>query len=111
MFDFMIKFQVETITDYRGYYEDRDRVKELNDQFTDVAKHFKLAYSSYNRKIVNVLPGMKKRDNIVRFGTDQLLVLTWKCITTPEGWTEFCNGVNDYVKDKDYAKFTVYSCP
>lgn len=111
MFKFMVNFKVETTIDYRGYYEDHEDVKRLNDQFTDVARHFKMAYSSYNRKIVDVLPNMKTSDNIVAFGTGKLLVLTWKCITTPEGWIEFCNGVNDYVKDKDYANFTIYSCP
>ena len=112
MFKFMVNFKVvTTINAYRGYNEDKEYVKELIDQFTDVAKHFGLAYTSLKRHVVDVPPEVRNRDNMTAFGTGKMLNLTWSCITTPTGWDRFCNEIDDYVKDKNYANFTVYYSP
>lgn len=111
MFKFMKEFRVVTVIDYRGYNEDKEIVKELNDYFTDVAKHFRIAYSDYKRHVIDIPPEVLTRDNVVAFGTGKKLQLSWRCVTTPNNFKRFHDEVNDYVLDKKYALFTVYDAP
>ena len=111
MVHFMKEFRIVATLDYRGYYEDREAAKELNDQIADIAKHFNLAYTSRNRRVVDMPPEVSKRDNVVAFGTGKKLQLSWRCVTTPKGWENFCTNVNDYAKEKNYGTFYVYDSP
>lgn len=111
MFKFFIKFRVITQLDYRGYNEDKEIVAERIGQFTDVCKHFEIAYTSSKRRVLDRQNPIRNEDNVIQFGTGKVLQLSWDCIITPKKWEEFCFEVNDYIKDKNYATFLVYSAP
>lgn len=108
MFKFLKEFRVVTVMDYRGYNEDKEAIKELSDQFVDVVKHFSIGYSDYKRRVIDVPHEVRNRGNVTAFGTGKILQLSWKCVISPGKWQEFVNDVNDYVKDKNYATFTIY---
>ena len=70
-----------------------------------------MAYTNSKRVVVKVPGHPNSADSIVKFGTGKVLQLSWDCIIAPEKWDEFCSEVNNYVKDKNYATFLVYSAP
>ena len=111
MFKFFIRFKVVTEMDFRGYNEDKELVAERIEEFTDVCKHFSMAYTNSKRVVVKVPGYPNSADSIIKFGTGKILQLSWDCIIAPEKWEEFCSEVNNYVKDKNYATFLVYSAP
>lgn len=111
MVSFMKEFRIVAVIDYHGYNEDKEKVAELNKQIDDIAKQFRLSYQTPKRRVYEIPQGMKKRDNMLLFGTGEKLQLTWRCATSWKWWWKFYNEANEYVKGKDYEHFTVFDSP
>ena len=112
MFKFFVKFKVVTEMDYISYDADKELIAERERQLRDVCEHFSIACTNFRIKVLTVPGyGTKKLDNVVKLGTGKFRQLSCDCIIAPEKWQTFYEEVNDYVKDKNYATFMIYTAP
>ena len=111
MFKFMKEFRIVTVWDYTNDHEMHKTKTLRHAQFDDVVKHFGIGWSKGTLRLVPYPPELLKKGNIIRFGGTSAVQMSWRCVISPEKWTKFCEEVNAYVKDKDYATFTVYDAP
>jgi hypothetical protein len=111
MFHFFKEFTVTTAVNVPGSKADDEKMQWVVDKFYEIAKHFYIGYNEAKRSFVEYPTKARNRGNIVAFGHGAI-VLSWKCIMSPERYEEFKAQVNDYVKENGpFPNFDVYEAP
>ena len=97
MFAFYKEFKVTTIID--GYGNVDEEIQLRKDKFGLIMKFFGIGYEKPKKRIVEYPQELLKRGNILKFGSKCAIVLSWKCLTTPENYERFKKDVNSYFNE------------
>ena len=111
MFKFFKEFRIVTTWSYINEEHMHETKTERQKQFDEICKQFGIGWSQGKLRLSPIPEKMLKQENVVMFARGKTVTVEWRCIATPEKWEKFCEGINDYVKDKDFADYNVYDSP
>lgn len=111
MVSFFKEFRIVTFWNYIDDEHMYETKVERQKQFDDICKQFGIGWSEGKMRLRPIPENMLKKDNVVMFARGKTVTVEWRCMATPVKWIKFCDEVNDYLKDKNYADFNVYDSP
>lgn len=111
MVSFFSEFRIVTLWNYIDDEHMEETKRERQKQINDICKHFGISWGKAKLRLIPIPESVMKHDNVVMFTRGTAVSVEWRCKTTMAKWVTFCEGINDYVYDKNYADFDVYSSP
>lgn len=114
MFHFYKKFVITTSLDVLRDPDDFDRkVDERVRYFKNIAKAFGIAYEQERTHFVDLPDHVRRKENVVAFGSGTVAVIRWNCMLESSTWERFMKEVNDYfpIGYEKHPMFNVYEGP
>ena len=111
MVKFFKEFRIVTVWNYIDDEHMEETKLERQKQIDDICEHFGISWSKAKLRRIAIPENLIKHDNVIMFTRGTSISVEWRCIATPMKLVTCAKEVNDYVKDKNYADFDVYSSP
>ena len=111
MVSFFKEFRIVTHWNYIDDEHMQEVKTERQKQIDDICEHFGISWGKAKLRRIAIPENLIKQDNVIMFTRGTSISVEWRCIAKPMKWVAFAKEINDYVKDKNYADFDVYSSP